>query len=130
MGAAVVALPGGEIVPALERGVIDGAEFNNPSSDRVLGFPDVAKIYMIQSFHQRTETFEMLFNKGKYDALPAELKAIAAPRRRRRPRPTCRGSSRTATRKRPGGDGAEPGRARARRRRGRCSTRSCAPGTR
>jgi TRAP-type mannitol/chloroaromatic compound transport system substrate-binding protein len=76
MGAAVVALPGGEIVPALERGVIDGAEFNNPSSDRVLGFPDVAKNYMIQSFHQRTESFEVLFNRGRFDALPAELKAV------------------------------------------------------
>jgi TRAP-type mannitol/chloroaromatic compound transport system substrate-binding protein len=76
LGSAVVSLPGGEIVPALERGVIDGAEFNNPSSDRVLGFPDVAKVYMIQSFHQRTETFEVLFNKPKYDALPAELKAV------------------------------------------------------
>ena len=76
MGAAVVALPGGEIVPALERGVIDGAEFNNPSSDRVLGFPDVAKNYMIQSYHQRTESFEVLFNKAKFDALPAELKAV------------------------------------------------------
>jgi TRAP-type mannitol/chloroaromatic compound transport system substrate-binding protein len=76
LGAAVVSLPGGEIVPALERGVIDGAEFNNPSSDRVLGFPDVAKVYMIQSFHQRTETFEVLFNKGKFDALSAEQKGI------------------------------------------------------
>ncbi len=76
MGAAVVSLPGGEIVPALERGVIDGAEFNNPSSDRVLGFPDVAKTYMIQSLHQRVESFEILFNKGKYDALPAELQAV------------------------------------------------------
>ena len=76
MGAAVVSLPGGEIVPALERGVIDGAEFNNPSSDRVLGFPDVAKTYMIQSYHQRVESFEILFNKGKYEALPAELQAI------------------------------------------------------
>jgi TRAP-type mannitol/chloroaromatic compound transport system substrate-binding protein len=76
MGAAVTALPGGEIVPALERGVIDGAEFNNPSSDRVLGFPDVAKNYMIQSYHQNTETFEILFNKPKYDGLPAELRAI------------------------------------------------------
>ena len=76
MGAAVVSLPGGEIVPALERGVIDGAEFNNPSSDRVLGFPDVAKTYMIQSYHQRVESFEILFNKGKYDALPAELQAV------------------------------------------------------
>jgi TRAP-type mannitol/chloroaromatic compound transport system substrate-binding protein len=76
LGAAVTILPGGEIVPALERGVIDGAEFNNPSSDRVLGFPDVAKNYMMQSYHQNTETFEILFNKAKYDALPAELKAI------------------------------------------------------
>ncbi|WP_431284000.1 TRAP transporter substrate-binding protein [Humitalea sp. 24SJ18S-53] len=75
MGAAVVSLPGGEIVPALERGVIDGAEFNNPSSDRVLGFPDVAKNYMIQSYHQPVECFEVLFNKPKYDALPAELQA-------------------------------------------------------
>jgi TRAP-type mannitol/chloroaromatic compound transport system substrate-binding protein len=76
MGAAVVALPGGEIVPALERGVIDGAEFNNPSSDRVLGFPDVAKNYMIQSFHQRTESFEILFNRQKFDALPQELQSM------------------------------------------------------
>ena len=72
MGAAVVALPGGEIVPALERGVIDGAEFNNPSSDRVLGFPDVARNYMLQSYHQRVECFEILFNKPKHDALPEE----------------------------------------------------------
>jgi len=76
MGAAVVALPGGEIVPALERGVIDGAEFNNPSSDRLLGFADVARNYMIQSFHQRTESFEVLFNRQRYEALPADLQAI------------------------------------------------------
>jgi TRAP-type mannitol/chloroaromatic compound transport system substrate-binding protein len=76
MGAAVVSIPGGEIVPALERGVIDGAEFNNPSSDRVLGFPDVAKTYMIQSYHQKVESFEVLFNKGKFESLPEEVKAI------------------------------------------------------
>ena len=76
MGAAVVSIPGGEIVPALERGVIDGAEFNNPSSDRVLGFPDVAKTYMIQSYHQAVECFEILFNKPKFDALPSELQAV------------------------------------------------------
>ena len=76
MGAAVVALPGGEIVPALERGVIDAAEFNNPSSDRVLGFPDVAKNYYIQSYHQAVETFEVLFNRQRFDALPAELQAV------------------------------------------------------
>jgi TRAP-type mannitol/chloroaromatic compound transport system substrate-binding protein len=76
MGAAVNPLPGGEIVPALDRGLIDGAEFNNASSDKLLGFPDVAKNCMLQSFHQSGEQFEILFNKSKLTALPAELKAI------------------------------------------------------
>ncbi len=76
MGAAVNALPGGEIVPALDRGLLDGAEFNNASSDRVLGFPDVSKVCMLQSFHQSAEQFEVLFNKTKFDALPAKLKVI------------------------------------------------------
>jgi TRAP-type mannitol/chloroaromatic compound transport system substrate-binding protein len=78
MGAAVNALPGGEIVPALDRGLLDGAEFNNASSDRLLGFPDVSKICMLQSYHQSAETFEIMFNKTKYDALPAKLKAVIA----------------------------------------------------
>jgi TRAP-type mannitol/chloroaromatic compound transport system substrate-binding protein len=76
MGAAVNPLPGGEIVPALDRGLIDGAEFNNATSDRVLGFPDVVKNCMLQSFHQSGEQFEILFNKSKYAGLPAELKSI------------------------------------------------------
>ena len=76
LGVAVNPLPGGEIVPALDRGLLDAAEFNNASSDRVLGFPDVAKNCMLQSFHQSGEQFEVLFNKGKYNALPPELKAI------------------------------------------------------
>ncbi|MGL4497046.1 MAG: TRAP transporter substrate-binding protein [Beijerinckiaceae bacterium] len=76
MGTAVTILAGGEIVPALERGVIDGAEFNNPSSDSLLGFADVSKTYMLRSFHQDAESFEIIFNKAKFDALPAELKAV------------------------------------------------------
>lgn len=76
MGAAVNPLPGGEIVPALDRGLIDGAEFNNASSDRLLGFPDVVKNCMLQSFHQSTEQFEILFNSVKYNALSGELKSI------------------------------------------------------
>jgi TRAP-type mannitol/chloroaromatic compound transport system substrate-binding protein len=76
MGLAVNPLPGGEIVPALDRGLIDAAEFNNASSDRILGFPDVTKVCMLQSFHQASEQFEILFNKKKYDALPSDLKAI------------------------------------------------------
>jgi TRAP-type mannitol/chloroaromatic compound transport system substrate-binding protein len=76
LGAAVNALPGGEIVPAMDRGLLDAAEFNNASSDRVLGFPDVSKVCMLQSFHQNAEQFEILFNKAKYDSLPARMKAI------------------------------------------------------
>jgi TRAP-type mannitol/chloroaromatic compound transport system substrate-binding protein len=76
LGAAVNALPGGEIVSALDRGLLDAAEFNNASSDRVLGFPDVSKICMLQSYHQNAEQFEILFNKTKYDALPDQMKAI------------------------------------------------------
>jgi TRAP-type mannitol/chloroaromatic compound transport system substrate-binding protein len=76
LGASVNPLPGGEIVPALDRGLIDAAEFNNASSDRALGFPDVAKNCMLQSYHQSGEQFEVLFNKAKYNALPADLKSI------------------------------------------------------
>ena len=78
MGAAVNALPGGEIVPAIDRGLLDAAEFNNTSSDRALGFADVSKICMLQSYHQNAEQLEITFNKTKYDALPAKLKAIIA----------------------------------------------------
>lgn len=78
MGASVNALPGGEIVPAMDRGLLDAAEFNNASSDRLLGFPDVSKVCMLQSFHQSSEQFEALFNKAKYDALPKKLQAIIA----------------------------------------------------
>jgi TRAP-type mannitol/chloroaromatic compound transport system substrate-binding protein len=76
MGLAVNPLPGGEIVPAMDRGLLDGAEFNNASSDRLLGFPDVTKHCMLQSFHQCSEQFEILFNKKRYDALPTDMKSI------------------------------------------------------
>jgi len=76
MGAAVNALPGGEIVAAMDRGLLDAAEFNNATSDRVLGFTDVSKVYMLQSYHQNAEQFEISFNKTKFDALPAKMRAI------------------------------------------------------
>jgi TRAP-type mannitol/chloroaromatic compound transport system substrate-binding protein len=78
LGAAVNALPGGEIVSAMDRGLLDAAEFNNATSDRVLGFPDVSKICMLQSYHQNAEQFEIMFNKTKYDAMPEKMKAIIA----------------------------------------------------
>jgi TRAP-type mannitol/chloroaromatic compound transport system substrate-binding protein len=76
LGAAVNALPGGEIVPAMDRGLLDAAEFNNATSDRILGFADVSKVFMLQSYHQNAEQFEITFNKPKFDALPAKMKAI------------------------------------------------------
>jgi len=76
LGAAVKILPGGEIIPAMERGVLDAAEFNNMSSDKLLGFPDVRKICMLHSYHQPVEFFEVMFNKTKFDALPKDLQKI------------------------------------------------------
>ena len=76
MGMSVVQLPGGEIQPAMKSGLIDAAEFNNPTSDRDFGMQDVSKHYHLASFHQSQEFFEVTFNKKKYDALPTELQAI------------------------------------------------------
>ena len=76
MGAKVTQLPGGEIVPALEKGVIDAFEFNNPSSDMRFGAQDVIKNYMMGSYHQAMEFFEIAFNKPKWNTIPKDLQAI------------------------------------------------------
>ncbi len=76
MGVKVTQLPGGEIVPALERGVIEAFEFNNPTSDRQFGAQDVRKNYMMGSYHQAAEFFEIIFNKDKFQSLPKEHQAI------------------------------------------------------
>jgi TRAP-type mannitol/chloroaromatic compound transport system substrate-binding protein len=76
MGMSVAQLPGGEIVPAMERGVIDAFEFNNPSSDRNFGAHDVAKNYYLSSYHQASESFEFLFNKLTMEDLDPDLRAI------------------------------------------------------
>ncbi len=76
MGLSVVQLPGGEIQPAMKSGLIDAAEFNNPSSDKDFGMQDVSKHYHLASFHQSQECFEVSFNKKKFDSLPAEHQKI------------------------------------------------------
>jgi TRAP-type mannitol/chloroaromatic compound transport system substrate-binding protein len=75
-GMSVVTLPGGEIIPALERKVIDAAEFSDPTSDMSLGFQDVLKYYHLPGIHQPTGIMEILINKQKWDELPTDLKAI------------------------------------------------------
>jgi TRAP-type mannitol/chloroaromatic compound transport system substrate-binding protein len=76
MGVKVTQLPGGEIVPALERGVIEAFEFNNPTSDKSFGAHDVSKVYMMGSYHQAAEFFEIIFNKDKFKSLAKEHQAI------------------------------------------------------
>jgi TRAP-type mannitol/chloroaromatic compound transport system substrate-binding protein len=76
MGTKVTQLPGGEIMPALERGVIDAFEFNNPTSDMRFGAQDAIKNYMMGSYHQAMEFFEIIFNKKKWESLPKDLQAI------------------------------------------------------
>jgi TRAP-type mannitol/chloroaromatic compound transport system substrate-binding protein len=76
MGAKVTQLPGGEIIPALEKGVIDAFEFNNPTSDMRFGSQDVIKNYMMGSYHQAMEFFEIAFNKKKWATIPKDLQAV------------------------------------------------------
>jgi TRAP-type mannitol/chloroaromatic compound transport system substrate-binding protein len=76
MGMSVVQLPGGEIQPAMKSGLIDAAEFNNPTSDSDFGMQDVSKHYHLASFHQSQEAFEITFNKTKFDGLAPELQKI------------------------------------------------------
>jgi TRAP-type mannitol/chloroaromatic compound transport system substrate-binding protein len=76
MGMSVVQLPGGEIQPAMKSGLIDAAEFNNPTSDKDFGMQDVSKHYHLASFHQSQECFEITFNKQTFESLPKEQQAI------------------------------------------------------
>jgi len=76
MGMSVAQLPGPEILPAMDRGVIEAFEFNNPSSDLRFGAQDVAKLYYLGSYHQAAEAFEILFNKTKFESLAKEQQAI------------------------------------------------------
>ncbi len=76
MGMSVVQLPGGEIQPAMKSGLIDAAEFNNPTSDSEFGMQDVSKHYHLASFHQSQECFEVTFNKQKFDGLAPEQQKI------------------------------------------------------
>lgn len=76
LGLNTTALQPADIVPWLDKGLIDAAEFNNPSSDRALGFPSVSSVCMVRSFHQSSEVFEVIFNKERFDSLPFALRSI------------------------------------------------------
>lgn len=76
MGLKVTQLPGGEIMPALERGVIEAFEFNNPTADSQFGAQDVSKHYHMGSYHQAAEFFEIIVNKDKLASLDPAHQAI------------------------------------------------------
>ena len=76
MGIAVVTLPGAEVLPALERGTIDGVEWAIPSHDILMGFHNVAKYYYMPDIRQPPSYQEVVVNKKKWEELPADLKAI------------------------------------------------------
>jgi TRAP-type mannitol/chloroaromatic compound transport system substrate-binding protein len=73
-GFSVVFMPGSEIMPNLQRGVIDAAEFSNPAFDKTLGIWEVCKYVMIPGVHQPCASTEILINKKSYAALPDDLK--------------------------------------------------------
>ena len=76
MGIAVVTLAGGEVIPALERGAVEGAEWAIPSHDIVMGFQNVTKYYYMPDLRQPASYQEIVINKAKWDALPKDLQAI------------------------------------------------------
>ena len=86
LGVDVKLLPAGEIFPALERGVIDAAEFVGPYQDRRLGLQKAAKYYYTTGWHESSTVTELIVNKAAWDSLPPDLqeivRAAAAPARR------------------------------------------------
>jgi TRAP-type mannitol/chloroaromatic compound transport system substrate-binding protein len=76
LGTSIVNVPGNQVTPFMERDLIDATDSSNPVTDLQLGLPSVAKFYVMGSHHRQVEAFEIVFNKSKYDPLPAELKAI------------------------------------------------------
>jgi TRAP-type mannitol/chloroaromatic compound transport system substrate-binding protein len=76
LGMSTVQMAPGDIVPAIDRGLLDGAEFAGATDDRIMGFPDVAKFYLQQSYHMANNVCELMINKRRFEALPAELKEI------------------------------------------------------
>ncbi len=76
LGVNVRLLPGGEIFPALERGVLDAAEFVGPYQDRRLGLHQAAKYYYTTGWHEPSNATELLINADVWAELPDDLKAI------------------------------------------------------
>jgi len=76
LGMSTVQMAPADIVPALDRGVLDAAEFASATDDRTMGFPDVAKFYYQHSYHMMNNPCEIMINRRRYNALPDDIKVI------------------------------------------------------
>src|SRR5699024_2628340 len=76
MGVSAVSLPGAEVVPAAQRGVIDAAEWIGPADDRNLGLQKIWKYYYLQGLHQESDMGELDINKTFFDSLPSHLQEM------------------------------------------------------
>ena len=73
-GFSVIFCPGGEIMPNLQRGVLDAAEYSIPAFDKTLGIWEVCKYVMLPGIHQPASQLELVINKDAYAKLPEDLK--------------------------------------------------------
>jgi TRAP-type mannitol/chloroaromatic compound transport system substrate-binding protein len=76
MGVSAVALPGGDIVPAAQRGTIDAAEWIGPADDMNLGLQTVWKYYYLQGLHQSTDVGDLYINGDFWKKLPPDIQEI------------------------------------------------------
>ena len=76
LGASIIVVPGGEVYSALDKGVVDAADWATESMNHRMGFFEVAKTSIRIGHSMPSQEFAV--NKGKWDALPADLKAIVS----------------------------------------------------
>jgi TRAP-type mannitol/chloroaromatic compound transport system substrate-binding protein len=76
LGASVVLLTGGEVLPALQRGMIDGTEFLEASFDYTMGLHEVCKYRFGPPIHMSNNIFQLVIKTKSWEALPADLKTI------------------------------------------------------
>lgn len=75
-GASVVMLPGGEVYEALQRNVIDAAEFATPGIDKILAFYEISTHMLVPGVHQPSSMMDIIISKKSWKKLPPDLKAI------------------------------------------------------
>jgi TRAP-type mannitol/chloroaromatic compound transport system substrate-binding protein len=75
-GAAQVSLPGGEVFPALERGLIDAVQFLDPESGVALGFSDMSRILYFPARLTPAAGIDLIVNQAKWTELGAAGKRL------------------------------------------------------